>query len=357
MGLRQRFVSYAVGGAHVLAVEVPGSWPVRVALEQAMAARGWRAALSPADADVLVVCGEPGEQLAAAVDRVWDQLPGPRARIAVQHVDTTAAALNEAADLLLDERHQRGDARGRLEDPTNGMDHGDMDHGDMEMAPAGIPLASAGPDRDGLEMDVLHVPLGPVLPHWPAGLVLRCSLQGDVVTEARVEVLESAAGRGWASPEPEASARAARRCDGVGGLLAIAGWDGAAVVARRTRDALLSGTDPVDAGRRLNRLRSRVAGSWSLRWALRGLGRIDDFELAGLGLPGAAGGDVHDRLVASLWRASADLRGERIEEADPGAVLAALPRLVTGLDLAAVRLVVASFDPDTAAVAREPSRG
>ena len=75
----------------------------------------------------------------------------------------------------------------------HGMDHGGMDHGDMEMSPGGIPLAEGGEDRDGLEMDVLHVRLGPVLPHWPAGLVLRCSLQGDVIAEAQAELVDGPA--------------------------------------------------------------------------------------------------------------------------------------------------------------------
>ncbi len=57
----------------------------------------------------------------------------------------------------------------------------------MEMAPAGISLAGGAEDRDGLEMDVLHLPLGPVLPHWPAGLVVRCVLHGDVVAEVEVD--------------------------------------------------------------------------------------------------------------------------------------------------------------------------
>ncbi len=67
------------------------------------------------------------------------------------------------------------------------MDHGDMDHGDMEMAPGGIALAEGDEDRDGLEMDVLVHPLGPLLDRWPGGLELRTRLHGDVV--AQVEVL------------------------------------------------------------------------------------------------------------------------------------------------------------------------
>ncbi|GAB2877798.1 hypothetical protein GCM10022245_11220 [Streptomyces mayteni] len=34
---------------------------------------------------------------------------------------------------------------------------------------AGIPLAERGDDRDGLRLDVLRLPLGPVLLDWPAG--------------------------------------------------------------------------------------------------------------------------------------------------------------------------------------------
>ena len=64
------------------------------------------------------------------------------------------------------------------------------------MSPDGIPLAEGAEDRDGLEMDVLHLPLGPVLAHWPAGVVLRVTLHGDVVGRRR--------GRG---PRPRAGCR------------------------------------------------------------------------------------------------------------------------------------------------------
>src|SRR5699024_755889 len=70
-------------------------------------------------------------------------------------------------------------------------------HGGMDMAPGGIPLAQGGDDRHGLEMDVLHLALGPVLPFWPAGLVLRCSLQGDVVVGAEAAVID---GGGYGTP-------------------------------------------------------------------------------------------------------------------------------------------------------------
>jgi hypothetical protein len=50
--------------------------------------------------------------------------------------------------------------------------HHDMGEVDMGM-PGGLPMAERGEDRDRLKLDRLHVPLGPVLPDWPAGLLVR----------------------------------------------------------------------------------------------------------------------------------------------------------------------------------------
>src|SRR5260370_29378823 len=51
------------------------------------------------------------------------------------------------------------------------------------------PRTPLGADRDGLRLDQLHVPLGPVLPDWPAGLVVHLTLQGDVVQHAEVQAV------------------------------------------------------------------------------------------------------------------------------------------------------------------------
>ena len=213
------------------------------------------------------------------------------------------------------------------------MDHGE--HGDM--APAGIPLAAGGPDRDGLEMDVLHVALGPVLPSWPAGLVLDVALQGDVVVAAAARYVGGRPGEADRHAQ-EPAERAARRVDGVARLLDLAGWADGASRARRVRDLLLDG-DRAAGHRLLVGLRTRVGRSRLLRWQLRDLGR-----------PGQP--DVHDRLVTALGNAVDDLDGAAAGDrggADPDGLASA----TVGLELAAVRLVVAAADLDPLPSRRE----
>ncbi|WP_202879599.1 hypothetical protein [Serinicoccus kebangsaanensis] len=199
------------------------------------------------------------------------------------------------------------------------------------MSPGGIRLAEGAEDRDGLEMDLLEVRLGPVLPHWPAGLVLHCSLQGDIVTDARAEVV-SAADQGGDRVGPRA-----RALDQVVSMLTIAGWDDAAEQARRVRDS-----SPVSrVGRAgLARLRRRVRRSWPLRWSMRGLGPLTADDVRLLGLPADVAGDAYDRLVGLLARAEA----APPPEDRPGIPVDELAGVVVGLDLAAVRLIIAGLD-------------
>ena len=347
MGVSQLLARYAVRRAHVLVVDVSGRWSWRVALERQVIARGWRLAESPADADVLVVCGEPGPELGELVDRVWDQLPGPRVRLGLPDMQALEGALDAVAVELADTASHREDARQRSAAPdegAGGMGGMDMDMGDM--APHGIPLAEGGEDRDGLEMDVLHLPLGPVLRHWPAGLVLRCALQGDVVVGAQVSLLD-----GGRQTTDAASAHAdvrgdheARLVDHACAVLSLAGWPEAAATARRVRDALLDDGPRDETRRALERLRRKVARARLLRWSLRGVSEIGAKTPAGQQFPQHMAGDVHDRLVHMLDRA---LDGGLPEPGPEAAALVdALPDLVTGLELAAVRLLVASLALD-----------
>ena len=401
MGLSDAIARSASRHAHALVVEVPGSWRTRVAAERNVAARGWRLAISPADADVLVVCGEPGPGLAEAIEGIWHQMPGPRVRVHVHAGDEVGARLDEAHTGLLDtDRHRRdaqqrptasellaeqagsraeshgghgdtdhgsagghegmdheghdshegmehGSHEGMEHGSHEGMDHGGhegMDHGGHEMSPGGIPLAEGGEDRDGLEMDVLQVRLGPVLRDWPAGLVLHCSLQGDVIVEAQAELVDGRARQDDDVVGP------ARGIDNIASLLALAGWDDAAAEARRIRDTALESGEGA-AGSELERLRRRVRRSWTLRWSLRGVRRLSDKEAHARRLPADAVGDTYDRLMGMLDRAVAGVAataagdtGTRANDAGRTLSTDHLAHLVMGLDLATARLVLASLD-------------
>lgn len=427
MGVTQLLARHAARRAHVLTVETPGYWVVRAAAERRFRARGWSAATSPADADVLAVCGMPGPELDQAIDRVWDQLPGPRVRIDLPDPEAVESALDRAAMQLVDTDMHRTDARERGQSPglsghqhhtdhyshrqmnpggtqpgehphpdphphphphqgamnhhgmnhPDGTDHGEHDqhehldhdamnhgqhermdtsahrhmhHGAMDMAPAGIALAEGGDDRDGLEMDVLHLRLGPVLCYWPAGLVVRCSLQGDVLARAEAWVVDSNSGNGNSTPERQDHV-AARHCDHVVDLLALAGWPRAAAIARTARDALLSEPNAGHGPSLLDTLHGKLRRSRVLRWSLRDITSLTVEDCDRLGLPSAFAGDCYDRLLARIDMAQRALSNS-LEPSEFHVnfttVVTALPELVGGLDLATTRLAIASLGIDTA---------
>jgi len=385
VGLSRRLVRPAVARVVVLVAEVPGWGRTRCAVEQELRRRGWRPALSPADADALVVCGEPGTRLQASFELIWEQLPGPRARAVVLIPSAVRAALDQVHADLADDAHQRRDAAERSTGPAmgisatggNGRDaggdadeaqdaaaeadgtpqgsqegsehhHGDMDMGDdMDMPmPAGIPLAGGGEDRDGLNLDVLHVPLGPVLPAWPAGLLLHCVTQGDVVVGAHAEVL------GPSSAPSESGSLVlgspAERCDRAARLLTVAGWEGAAVATTRLRDELLGAAPPASCLPAVDRLITRVRRARVLRWSLRGRVRRDG-NRPGPTDPGSPPAeDTYGRLLGMLTTARSGLGGSAAPIAPTA--LNDLPALVAGQDLASIRLLVAALELDTAAL-------
>ncbi len=332
MGLKGRLKHLALGRVHVLLAEVPGNFELRVAAEQAVHNRGWVLALSPADADALLVVGEPDADLQTAIDAVYDQMPGPRASARVHRSHQIGDQLDRLRNLLSDDQGQRNDAHSRMP-PDQGppaepmdhgdmdhgemdhgdMDHGDMDHGDMDMAPSGIPLAEGGEDRDGLEMDVTHLFLGPVLAHWPAGLVIRCTMHGDTVMEHEVLVAP------LTTPAPSPRIRAAQRIDAAVDVLMLAGSHHWAETLRDLRHRCLSSDDYVYS--ELATERRRLHRSRLLRWSL---------------------GETHAACLALLDRAAQDLAGEPevTHEVPP------LADLINGQDLATVRLRIAAAGPD-----------
>lgn len=489
---------------HALVIEVPGWEHCRMRVEADIANRGWIPALSPADADLLVVCGVPGRELEAVRDQVWGQLPGPRAQADIIFAEAVSGALDNAAERLTDAAWQVHDARNRdtkvasaahghspesppreetvatsmpmsMAGPTavrmplpedgphagmdmtgdahkgmdmsghdhdgmdmsghegkdmsgpegkdttghdhtgtdmsghdhagmdmSGHDHTDMDmsghdgmdmtgHAGMDMSghshmgmgmdmvmdmpsPGGIPLASGGDDRDGLEMDELNVPFGPVLSHWPAGLVLRCVLHGDVIVTAKVQLLGAGA-KLPADIEPDgpsssrgARTQAIRLCDDVFTMLSLAGWPSGASAAFRVRNELLRGGALPDSLIALTQLRRRVSRSLLLRWSLSGIRTAGSLTVdahdhdahdhdAHVSDPqDSDAGDIRHRLIEWLTEAEGICRSGVVsttghEQHEQSLRLSGIPGLVQGMDVASARLAIAGLGLHTAALA------
>jgi hypothetical protein len=246
----------------------------RLAVEAELRRRRWRPALSPAETGMLVVCGNPGPALAEAIETVWRDMPEPR----VRGLDGPA-----------------GGGRPALE-----LDAGMADRAD---------------DRDGLRLDVLHVPLGPVLPYWPAGLRVDLAVQGDVVQAAEVSAVDRATATFWTDDR-----RAAARLDSLSRFLHVAGWERAGERAALLRDEALDGAPPA----RVERFVRRVRRSPPRRGMSRG---VD-------GVP--------ERVEGWLR----EIEGAARSPAEP---IDVLPSLLVGAGLAEVRLIVASLDPDLGA--------
>lgn len=347
-----------VGAArpHVLLVEVPCGTAARLAVERELRRRDWPTAASPADADIIVVAGPVDHRTAGLVDRLVWQVPRPRVHLHAADAGSIGPALDGAAARLA--------TGGDTEDGTGGAE--ELASGDREMEmPGGVPMADRGEDRDGLTLDQLHVPLGPLLPDWPAGLVVHTTLQGDVVQDARVEVLGTGGTSFWNEPwrraaagDPVTAGAAARRrvaahLDSLARFLAVAGWADAALRTRWVRDDVLDGAPGTELVPRFRRTARRLRRSRTLRWLTTGLGAVPDAAAL------RARGDVVDRWsgwLAAVEQILPDIdRTGHLPVGDPPrdppeALLALLPELLTGAELATARLIVASLDPDLAEV-------
>lgn len=357
MGLTGALLRAGARRPDVLAAVMPGGTPVRLAVEEQLRHRGWPAAMTPADADVLLTAGEVTPGLADVLCEIWRAMPAPRARVHAIRPGDVRAALDAASAALGDRARQplpeapngsadsirhhhahtghgaagpsdaghehhrgggihHGTGTGTGEQAHQGHDMGGEaqqghDMGGMAM-PAGLPMTDRGEDRDGLKLDQLHVPLGPVLPDWPTGLVVQLILHGDVVQhEALALGADGNPGESfWTEPwrraaagEPVTTGQAARRragahLDSLGRFLTVTGWQDAAVTARRLRDSALAGAASSRLQQDTHRFTRRVGRSRTLGWLTRGLGnlRADQAASAGVGGPALrAAGDVTTR--------------------------------------------------------------
>ncbi len=392
MDLTAALRAFGSGRPHALVVAPPGATAARLAVEAELHFRGWPAAASPAEADLLLVCGAEAP-LAPYVERVWLSMGVPRARVQVASAAEAAEALTRAQRQLARAPVRSPEAEDRAGLDSHGghggreSDGGHGGHEGGEEDVAGLPLADRADDRDGLELDRLHVPLGPILADWPAGLVVHAELQGDVIQTAEVEVLAGEASEPpfWNEPwlrseqgdtvlRGEAERRrAAAYLDSLGRLLAVAGWEDAALGARRLRDAALAGAPAAELLGSAERFARRVGRSRTLRWSTDSLGVVDRDSAQAAGVAGAAG-DVTARwqrwlteTVAALGLlddgtplCTEDLEGPRgplgVAEPPSAALLSLLPGLLEGAELGGARLIVASVDPDLDEVAWSRAR-
>ncbi len=438
MDVTSALLWFAAGRPHVLVLETPGGTAARLAVEAELRRRDWPAAASPAEADVLVLAGVSGARLMPMVGRVWRQVPQPRVFVHTDSPATVPQLLDEARSRLVTggearesfdgegkgsgephEGHHGGEhdtdsghsgenpesagtddgdhenGRGDVGEQGGGDDHGGHAHhhgGGGEM-PGGLGMAGRGPDRDGLQLDQLHVPLGPLLPDWPAGLIVHTTLQGDVVQEARVDGLrENGIHRGfWDEPWRRVAAgqevtrgEVVRRCvaahlDGLARFLRVAGWPDPATRAARLRDEVLAGAPADRVAPPVRRLARQLRRARTLRWLTDGLGVLPLDRAWEAGFGGAVlqasrcGGDVTARWQAWLVEVERTLPGiedaavlsaeEMLLQGPPGegsrlmSALVVLPDLLEGAELAAVRLIVASLDPGATTVDSRVDQG
>lgn len=267
---------------------------------------------TPKAASVLVVAGPVADVNAAALARVHDALPHPRATIlwapegrfpslpgVVDPVlvgsDPVAATVVAYHDLVLGRRPSEPAILPDV-DPVAWRGVGPYGQGGSGMtggAPYGRPLAEVGPDPDGLRLDVLPVAVGPFFPGFPSGLILEINFSGDLVLNAAVG--EGALGRPVAPPrtglrpfvraltEPVPIAelelvRAREHLRWLADALVTHGLP--ALGARALR--LAQRVQPGDGGD-VRRFARRIGWTQVTRWSMRGVGRVSADDLAGLG--------------------------------------------------------------------------
>jgi hypothetical protein len=266
---------------------------------------------TPRAAAVLLVAGRLPPDLWDAALAVHDQLPPRRATVAWSEGPappfpdaTTVAAADDPVPTLAEvhrallsgerpgEAHLQPDV-----DPNPWRGVGPYGQGGKGMTggtPYGRPLAGRAPDRDGLELDQLLLPVGPFFPPFPPGLMLRVKLQGDVVQGVDVDgnPYARASGEPAASgaepsvfelalhePVPVAElelARARHHLGWLGDALRVQGLPALGLRAWRLAAVLT----PAHL-EEFRRLRRGVARSQVLRWSTGPVGRSGAGPLSG----------------------------------------------------------------------------
>lgn len=338
-------------------------------------APGVRVVDSPRAANVLLLVGRATPALLPGLLALHDQLAEPRSAVwwpvgspsADDLVPEQLAAVlpdmvtSRPGDLdglravhraLLD--GSRTSARPALRDvpptPWRGVGpYGTGGEGMMGGAPYGRPMAMTAPDPDGLELDQLHLRVGPMLAPLPPGLVLDLEVQGDVLRVAGVgenpyRAEPPAAHHGSLDTAPFLAAatertavaqlevaRAAHHLRAVSRTLRLAGLDARSRRTLRLARSVTTGDRTVVAA-----LARTVRRSRSLRSALAGVGTVSAERAAVLGGPVArASGVQTDARVDDPGYAGLDVDMITQDAGDAWSrLLQRLDEIVLALDLA-----------------------
>ena len=263
---------------------------------------------SPRHATVLLVAGDIGDHLVAALAQVHDAVPRPRATVwwappadgvPAAFEATTVVAADDDIVTALRSAHRGlmlGTRAGEPpiladEDPVPWRGEGPYGHGGSGMTggtPYGRPIAGRDDDhRDGLTLDVVPITIGPFVPFLPPGLELRIVLSGDLVHA--VEVVGPPDRDGGAVPEaPDPGepplvadverARARHHLRWTAWALKVHGLD------RLGQWALSLAESEVIGPGDIARLERRLRRSGLFTWHTQGLGRLPPDTVAGAGL-------------------------------------------------------------------------
>ncbi|MES2407511.1 MAG: heavy metal-binding domain-containing protein [Pseudomonadota bacterium] len=115
---------------------------------------------------------------------VVQDAPGSCPKCGMTLIPRESASANESGH----DHKQPDEADMKHGDMKHGdMDHGEMDHGEMGFMSMIEVTKDLPRSPDGLPMDWLDVPFGPVFPGLPGGLLLTLTLDGDAVAKVRVQ--------------------------------------------------------------------------------------------------------------------------------------------------------------------------
>lgn len=256
-----------------------------------------------------------------------EPLPGPlTAAVAQLREQLPVGAVEDTVPVPLSAGHEPPPEAAGVSDPH---DHSEHDHGDA-MAITGEPSA------DGLVMEPIEFEYGPLATGLPGGLLLAVELDGDVVSECRVQATLSAEEGQLLDPLAPATSSALSAEQGWLGLAAVEleralshvawlrsmgrllGWLPLVERSQTAVTALLA-AEPRAASRAVKQVLELVEGSSALAMRLSGRGCVRGTEAAELhGTNARAGGAVRDaRDSHPLY---ADLGFEPVIEAEGDAL-------------------------------------